>query len=947
MPDSFLSLVSNYLYNTYKDNIQNCCIILPNKRASVFLKQNLAAKYNKTIWLPKIYNAEEFITDLSGLDIIENVEQICYLYESYTNVFADAAEPFDKFAKWGQLMLQDFNEIDRYLADATKIYANLKDIKEIENWSLNVESLSITQEEYIFFMTKIGNVYEIFVNNLLNDNKAYQGLAYKIAAKKIQNSKIATDYLSFIICGFNALNAAEIKIFDFLDKSKKADFIWDTDAYYLSNKWQESGVFLRKNFELFPKKQPNFISDYYSSNQKNITIVSIPKQVGQVIYAKQKIEEIVQKNESLNSVAIVLANEELLWPLLKVLPINNVNDINITIEPPIQHSTAYVTAALLIDYQIKVVDQKNTSIYYKDILHILKGIYIKQYIHLLDSTINFDDLIKSITSQNASYLSLNRLEKTLDSKFKILKYFLFPSKSVYEFCDLLINFFARLIAEEKKMDLNAEQFLQLQLMTELQQQFKTIKNIVSKVNYLSNFSNLKYLFKQIVVNNSTAFIGKPTSGLQIMGVLETRTLDFETILFLGVNEGILPSGKSLNSFLPNDLKRAFNLPLYTEKDAIYAYHFYRLLQRSKNIDITYDSNTDNFGKGEKSRFITQLIYEAKQLPNIKIFEKTAIDSKISQSINPDFVIDINQPLTHKIKNRISPNSEFTGLSPSSLITLKDCALKFYFKYLLNLPEEDKIEEYAEANTMGTILHNSLEELYKPFLNQKLNEHDLNKQKYFIDSIVNTVYKNIFKSSELSGKNILQEQVIISYIKKYLNYETQFIKNNHNITLKHLEYTLQKDIAIEHNNEIIAVRIKGKVDRIDEQNGDIYIYDYKLSSSSNDKFTFDSFELLFTNKNYDKQLQLFIYAWLYYRCFNISPKKIIPVILPFKPFTPKGKFIIDADTKKTLTFTEDILQNFEQELKTFIINNLLSLSNFNQTNEIEICQYCGFKIACNR
>ncbi|MBL7918746.1 MAG: PD-(D/E)XK nuclease family protein [Bacteroidia bacterium] len=948
MAKPFLKLVAEYVFENYKDNLEQLCIILPNKRGALFLKNYLAQTYGKTIWLPTIISAEELITELSGLKTLEEIDLICYLYDSYKVCYGSEAENFDSFAKWGQLILQDFNEIDRYLADSEQLYENLKDIKVLENWSLGAENLSEYQSNYLKFMNSLGAIYKHFNEFLVSKKWAYQGLAYKYAVKNFDSNAYPNQFYKMIFCGFNALNAAELNIFNKLHLQKKADILWDADNYYLTDSNQEAGLFLRNNFNLFKQKEPAFIGDHFK-DEKDIKIISVPKQIGQAQVVKQSIQKFIDAKIPLDKVAIVLANEKLLWPVLQQLP-PEVQYVNITMEYPLRYTSTYSLIEQLLQLQISFSKQnrQHKTIYHKDLVALLRQPVFAGYLSNKDGNISVSKIIDQLTQRNISFVSSKILFELFNSNNEQI-ILLQPITSVKIICDhflsLLQNIKELFIAQPQ----NNQSSLELEYLQIIIKNFNRLTEIVQKYPHFNDIMALKQLFNQVVGSASAPFIGEPLRGLQIMGVLETRTLDFDHIIFVNVNEGVLPSGKTVNSFIPNDLKRAFGLPLYLEKDAIYAYHFYRLLQRAKDVIITYDSETDTFGKGEKSRFVTQLQLEMQVThPNIKIIEEVALYPEFPTELeNVISVIkddDILAPIYHKAIS----NEAFGALSPSGLITFKECALKFYFRYSVKLKETKEVEESAEANTFGSILHLSLENLYKEFITTILNAEQLKEKLKTVESTIHNAFTSFFDNPEIIGKGILQKEVIKVYVEKLLKNDIAFInklqKDNHYLTLNNLEQEFSAPLRITINNIPTTIYIKGKIDRIDSYQGNIRIIDFKSSIKASDKFGFTSFDELFLNIDYNKQFQLIMYAWLLHKNNFCRPEQMQPCIIPFKNFLEEPKYI--SKDKSRLIFAEEFLNDFENELKRFIELIFDQSKPFSQTENEDIHEFCPFNTICN-
>lgn len=950
MATPFLKSVADYIHENYKDNVENLCIVLPNKRASLFLKNFLSQAFAKTIWLPTIISAEELITELSGLKTLEEIDLVCHLYESYKFCYGTNAETFDSFAKWGQLILQDFNEIDRYLADSEQLYENLKDIKEIENWSLGAEHLSDYQANYLQFMNSLGAIYKHFSGFLLSNNWAYQGLAYKASVLKLDTSEYINRFDKFIFCGFNALNAAELKIFNYLLLRKKADLLWDADNYYLADKNQEAGLFLRNNFELFQQREKLWIHDHFKE-EKDIRIISVPKQIGQAQVVKQALQKLIDQDIPLDRVAVVLANEKLLWPVLQQLPAG-IEHVNITMGYPLKYTSTYGLIDILLQLQLNFSRQAEPykTIYHKDLVALLRQPLFLSYVKAKGLYLNASKIVNDMAERNLSFVSQKILQQLLGDNYEALKHILQPVPSVAKICVSVLEVLENTIGYFSDQNSANHATLELEYLQIISKNFNRLSDIISKYAHFNDLPAFKQLYNQVVGNATAPFIGEPLRGLQVMGVLETRALDFDHIILVNVNEGLLPSGKTINSFIPNDLKRAFGLPLYLEKDAIYAYHFYRLLQRAKDVTITYDSETDSFGKGEKSRFITQLQLEVTQFnSNIRITEEVAVYPDFQEKLPNNISITKNEIVLEEILEKARSNDMYRALSPSSLITYKECSLRFYFRYGAKLKETTEIEETAEANTFGSILHLSLEQLYKPFAGKVINSKDLRSALPNIESVVNESFISFFDNHEPAGKSLLQQEVIKVYVKKLVNNDIKFIdrqaQQNQFLTLNSLEQEFSAALEITVEEKPLTVYIKGKMDRIDSYGGLTRIIDYKSSVKDSDKFVFENFEKLFHDKNYNKQLQLMIYAWLLYKNnFNVA-ESIQPCIFPFKAFTEEPKYILNA-SKKPLTMSDEFLNDFENELKKFTASIFDKSIPFEQTADADLHQYCPYNTICN-
>jgi ATP-dependent helicase/nuclease subunit B len=952
--EPFLKLVVQHIHLRYKDKVEKLCIVLPSKRGAIYLKGYFAEIFKETIWLPDIKSAEEFIEEISGLKQADEIDLLAYLYDSYLACMQSEPDSFEKFSKWGHLMLQDFNEIDRYLVDSKQIYENLKNIKEIESWSLGENELTEAQLNYLAFMASIGTIYTHFQKQLLEKGIGYQGLLYRKASERYKECSVFDTYEQILFCGFNAFNAAETLVYKWLHQSKKAEFLWDADNYYLQNELQEAGVFLRRNLQTFPTASPDFIIDGFKE-PKNIVVTAVAGQIGQAQLVHDKLKAIMHAKRDLSKVAVVLANEKLLWPVLKVLP-PDIEHVNITLEYPIRFTQAYSFMELILTIQLSydMPDKKRMALYHKHFTSVLQHAFFGVWLKANHAKPDVHQILSRVREHNMSFITQNTMRDLLKD-FPEQVYQLFePWNNGSQGNEVLQNLTNHIRDYYIELFTNEIIHLEIEYLEVLHKAFNRLSDILNKYAHYQNLKAYRQLFIQTVGSASVPFIGEPLRGLQIMGVLETRTLDFEEVIMVGVNEGVLPSGKSINSFLPNDLKRVFGLPLYYEKDAIYAYHFYRLLQRSKRVHLIYDSETDEMGKGEKSRFISQLQFElSKYQPLHVITENVAISS------NPifeetDIVIPKTEITLREILERAVRHGEFGGLSPSALITFKDCSLRYYFRYGAGLKELKEVEENAEAGTFGTILHKALELLYTPFLNKPLKAEDMKAIQQKVDETVEAAFKEELKEAgNQKGKSLLQLEVLKVYARKQTERDERLVeelsKSNRYLTIMHLEKEWQAPLSVEINGEMHNLTIKGKIDRIDKCGEKIRIIDYKSSVKSNDKFRFTHYHELFTDSDYNKQFQLFCYVWLLRNNMPEYLSQAEPGIIAFKKYEDEPKVISRTLGKKAepMVFNEEDMEAFELVLKEFVASIFNRDKVFTQTNDLEKCKYCDYRGICNR
>ncbi len=934
----FLELVAQHINKNYAgqdpDSYRDLLVVIPNRRGALYLKKHLGNLVNGFAWVPEIMAAENFIETLSGLPTGGELTLTFDLYEAYQNVLQSEAVSFEQFLRWAPQVMQDFNEVDRYLVDSEKVFENLKNIKEIENWSLAGDELSPMQKRYLEFMQHMGAVYKEMRKNVLSKNYSWQGLSYRLAHDKLIKEGYKLPYKKIILAGFNAVNLAEEKMISYLVEHKIAELLWDADNYYLKNHEQEAGIFLRKHLAKY-KNSTSFITDNLSNSPKKIEVTGVAGRMAQVAAGAQEIERLIVGNEALEKTAVVLCDETLLLPTLSVLP-KSVQSVNVTLEYPAAITQLFDLYEHVLQMQVNKKDgTKESAFYFKEVLAVLHNPFFSD---LWADNFFIREVIRKLNRSNAVYIRTGLLKNWFKDNFSVAEPlftgFPFALDAVTQFCR--VN---ELIVE--KLHVKNDRSIELETALAFQKELNALQSALEKHPEIT-LRGLRVLLKQVLAQSGIPFYGEPLSGLQIMGVLETRTLDFDNVILLSVNEGVLPSGKSSNSFIPDDLKRHLQMPLHGEKDAIYSYHFYRLLQRAKNITLIYNTETDTFGKGEKSRFITQLVSELKKKnPQADIIEKILSLPVSATGQEYGVIIEKNEAVLEKLLEKAGSEK---GLSPTSFNTYKECTLKFYLRFIANVKEADEVEEDIEASAMGNIIHKALEELYKPVLGKNLTVQDMELMKKQSSAFAQKYFEEYYEeTAEDNGKKALALHVIKKHIINLLDFEKQEIERSKQaIHVKHLEKELKAELVLSNGNKI---NILGKSDRIDDIGGILRIVDYKSSVNAvKDKFDIASLDEVFTNTKFSKALQLLTYAWLAWKEKLAPADKINPCIIAFRA---EKKLYALTQGRAPLVFSDEYFKNFEEKLRIFVTGFFDPNLKFEPTAEIETCEFCAYKLICNR
>ncbi|NNE03867.1 MAG: PD-(D/E)XK nuclease family protein, partial [Eudoraea sp.] len=696
---SFLEEVVDDIWKSNK-RLDTLIMIVPSKRAGLFLLQYIAKTTKDTLFAPKIFTIEEFVEYLSGLKYASQTQLLFELYTVYRNTSSNNEDSFYSFSKWATTLLQDFNEIDRYLISSGKIFSYLSAIQETTHWSLQPEKTPLIKD-YLKFWNTLEELYNKFQEHLLDQGYGYQGLVYRQACNTLETYLDKNKDQWHLFIGFNALNAAESKIIQALLSNNMGDIYWDIDPYFLKDTIHDAGYFIRsykRNWRYYSNNKLKGLADTFLT-KKDIEVIGVPKNVSQAKYVGTLLRDIqINKGSSLSQTAVVLGNESLLNPILNSIPAE-ISNINITMGYPLEKTPM---AGIFYELMQLHLTRESRGWFYKDILAFLSHPYINTLLNTQEEQTN--SVSNTIREKNWIYLTPSRLQQLPSLDSRIISY-LFPETSVTP--KILLQTFLQLIANLNDVFKEKEDRLVTEYLARFHALFLQLHEFLLKYDFISDLQSLQSIYKELIASETLDFYGEPLDGIQIMGMLESRNLDFETVIVTSVNEGILPAGKSNNSFIPFDLKSEFRLPTYKEKDAVYTYHFYRLLQRAKKVYLLYNTQPDVLEGGEKSRFISQLLTDE----NIQ----AAISQVVASPSNPGKDISIETICKDPdILKKFEVKAQ-EGFSPTSLTSYIRNPIEFYKKVILKIKESVHVEETIAANTFGTIIHNTMEDLYHPFI----------------------------------------------------------------------------------------------------------------------------------------------------------------------------------------------------------------------------------------
>lgn len=989
--ESFLSSVAKRILAAHPDSFDDVTIVFNNRRAGLFLSKEIeklktaqlsASGSPITYIMPRIIGIDDLIAELGGLQIVPNEFLLFELFDIHRGLkeaeVGRRFESFEEFIPFGELLLSDFSEIDLYLVDANQILKNLREVKQMGEWNVSGEALTPFQERYITFYNSLIHYYTQLHDRLLQNKQAYAGMAYRNVAEHI-DSMIDKQYHNQLAAarqgaksphiwfvGFNALSNCETTIMDRYVRRGLGSVIFDGDEYYLKDSNQEAGHFLRHLVNKFPDN--NEFINHFSSEEKVITIINCPenilqaKEAGQILsnlFSKSQAtdsKEVVNGNSNsdsndnkgnndssdtegpLLSTALVLADEGMLIPVLNSLPAA-IRNANVTMGFPFIHTNIHILASNILKLYLQ---GKGKRYHHTELTTVLCDNLIAKSLDWTDAPITLSRQISNdkMVYANADYI-VTLLTKLPNGKELN---FLFPTDKEEELnaddALLILKTTVQFIAQHKALDDNPKEYEALACLTQL---LNYLSDLQQTYHCMDNISTLERIYSRLAQRRSVAFYGEPLNGLQILGMLETRSLDFDRVILLSVNEGVLPTGRSNNTLIPLFLKRRFGIPTFEEKDAVYANHFYRLLQKANEIYLIYSSEAEATGKGEPSRFLLQVCNElAERYSNIHIHQKVvyADNGEPAQRASSKAFKDA------KMRQRLQEMAA-SGFSPTRLNHYRSCPFYFYYQDVIGLNKEDELKDDLENSELGTCIHKILQDIYKAAA-PVVDAAQLQKSLTDIDTTVDSYFKEeLLKGRIESGKNHTYNRIAKLQISRFLEQEIQRVTEGTRIEIKLLEEDLVHTVQLKTTKGVCSVNVKGQADRIDLVDGQLRIGDYKSGSvSENELIVNEDDPDVMTVP--DKWFQVMTYAWLYCRVHHLQ-KPFTAGIFPLRSlgadFMP-----VSWNNRQLLTPTDiDRFETLLVELLTDIVNpdGLGSNAFTPSPRNANTCRYCPFVIICKK
>ncbi|MDR1225579.1 MAG: PD-(D/E)XK nuclease family protein [Prevotellaceae bacterium] len=963
-PTPFLQQVAHSLHQRYGDGISNLTLVFPSRRARLYFAHYLSLYITKPLWQPQAVSIDEVFASISGLRIANSYKLVAELYKAYTKN-CETNETFDHFYFWGEVMLSDFDSVDKYMVNVDMLLQNLRSLKSIDStfeflteeqrelvhsfWrSFSAEKDGRLQKNFIDLWSTLPPCYRDFRQQLREQGLAYQGMLYREGAELLKQSDYSFGKTRYVFVGFNALNECEKVLLRRLKQLQIAEYYWDTDTYYLNNRQQEAGLFMRQNIVEFPPVELDKDLSLFSQ-EKDIQIVAAPSDVLQAKLIPQLLDE-VREEQPLSALdrrtAIVLADEGLLIPTLYSIP-EKVSALNITMGYPLLQTPVYSLTELLIKLHknARKTGDSPAKFYHKDVLAILNHQYIRTLAND-DATI----VSNEIAQRNLVFISIADIDKLHNLQSTLIKQLLTYIETPEAVTALLIEMF-KLIAQADITADTPDSLLRSEYVTCAYQELNKLNEALKDSSMQLSMSVFLSLLRSTLKSVRIPFEGEPIAGLQLMGILETRALDFEKLIILSLNEDIYPRSEASPSLIPYNLRKAFGLPTIEQHEAMYAYYFYRLLQRSKHIRLLYNNLPGDTRTGEMSRYLRQLCMESPHnIPQRKV------DYSVAYAKEKPIVVKKNAEVAGILKQYLTGGNK--ALSASAINMYMDCPLKFYLAQIAKLREPEELIEEVNEQVLGNIFHHAMQQIYQPYLQQSVDSKTISailSSKELLNGIAEkSTAKIIFDSEESAheiahnGKHLLAKNTVLKYIIGTLEFDAKRAP----FTVEGLEKKVDFSLPVLINGQPENVNITGYIDRIDSTGHITTIVDYKTGSGADEKTKFKSIDALFgSHKERRKEvLQILLYSLIIKRLYNksgMAPALYFVRNIYVSGFSGSIKIKNEKNSYTGIENADELLPRFTELLNAKLAEIFDSARPFVQTDEVENCEYCTYGSICHR
>jgi len=945
----FLKDIALYLYHHKNGDFRNMIVVFPGRRASLFFNYFLSQLSEKPFWAPRYLTISELVQELCGFQIADPLTLVFRLYHVFKKI-TGSGESFDSFYNYCEIIINDFDDIDKYGVDAKSLFTNLADLKAIEDqwsyldpvqleiirnfWKVIIKSKdSKEKQKFITIWESLYDIYIGFAASLESDGLVYEGRAYR---KALEGTSAKFEGYELAFVGFNALSHCEELLFDSFRKQKNTLFFWDYDEIYVDDTVHEAGFFLRKYIHRFPHPGDFNSSAHRKQEEQKVTVLSVPLAISQakIVGKCMSLLESDAGSSPLDT-ALLLADESLLAPVVNSLS-DDLADVNISMGYPVIDTPAHGFFDSLIELHKNKKKKEGSNVYlyhHHDFFAILGHPFLQLQNDPSYQKFRSDCIRKNLVYIDPSILPFNNV---------VADFILKGYNNKRTFGGHVLEIIDKIISTAGEIEQNMHSRWQIEILFAIRKMITRFDALISTADMEISFQVMLNILKQMLRKLSVPFSGEPLKGLQIIGILETRTLDFENIIMLAMNEGSFPKTGHIPSMIPYSLREGFGLPTLRHQDAIFGYYFYRLLHRAKNIILVYNSQEKGLQRGEPSRFISQLQYERK-IPAETVYGgyKSGLQRRKTLTAKKSDIV-------YEKLFRYQDSEKKDILSPSALNTYINCSLKFYFRYIEQIREPESVTERIEGDVFGMILHKIMADLYKPFTGRVCSREDIIRildNKELLDQVIDNAFSSEYFNETVTkksfkGRNLIVRDVISKYAEGILNFDSR----GEGFTMISSEKKF--DTVILPANQEIPVRLGGFIDRVDMVNDVVRIIDYKTGKGNND---FQDIKSLFSSDNNKRNsgvFQVFLYSWVF---LKNKKSRLQPMLYHVRSifdenFTP---VIVQAENRSRITINnfEEQFQEFEDCLQGLVDEIFNKEIPFIQTANSAECGHCPFKEIC--
>lgn len=911
MMTPFLKQFAADLIKTHGAMLADVHIVVPGKRAALFLKKHLYDLQQGPLMAPEIMTLPEWFQNIGQHKNITSFESTLQLYQCYISTVKDP-EDFQTFMKWAGHAMNDFNDVNQYLINHALLFQNIKDIKAIDSWSLHQEPLSEVQQKFLQFWDELGDLYRAFEIEA-ESKKAwnYAQFTRQLAEKKIAlQSSASHTYFA----GLSRLTPAEEKVIEHFKKAHhQVEVIWDADPYYVNNPSHEAGQYFQQKIK---KGEAVAMQDCMSQSERKVSIWKSNTALGGAAILAKRLSQLTAKERE-ETVVVITDNNSLL-PIITHLDAEL--PINVAIGWPLKLSGVYQLFLSYIHFCIKT--QRQRKIYHKDLVQWIEQPVLRKITDPWRS-----ECLKAMIDKKRAYFTTEELttwmsnKKSSDQFLAFLPFIEVADAHSKDIISKMNQLCAIILDDDTLDDITKECALQWQ------EKWEKLEPAHDNYLFLQTPEALDILIQHVISKESIALEGEPLEGLQIIGMIETRALDFKKVIFSHATEESMPGQSQMQTLIPFELRKAFDMPMPGDREASYAYNFYRLIQRAEEIEFYYPSTTSDFRSVERSRYIQQLEWEWPLYHSKVYFSSQTISLPGSQDLDFEEIILADEFSRKQLLGQFQ-----NGLSPSAINRYLSCPLDYYYRYVLGIGEINELEEQVDSAGMGTIVHSVLEKWHEPHLNIALTLGHIQQWRSELETALLKEFQYNDKNVVVEGYNLLAMEAAKKMIERVLNYDEELIKSGTPPTIIYTEKQMSYPLTLDDGSE---VQIKGTLDRVHMAGGICHILDYKTGKVESGDLSISEIQIdKILNGKKAKLTQILLYAWMAYKG-GLSPLDKLQVgLFPLGTVEGKPYWLKNADQ---LLNTEFMLE-WEEGIRQLIMS-MLERPQFAHQEESQYCQFC--------